>query len=617
LTKKLDESIKQTDESVAYVSSPKTGPVKSEKLIPRSLVATHSDVLHWPVSSVGAHKRKRSDTKFPVDSSNSIALPVIGRDALVTHIPFAATPFKDKSGLAEKLDLEILNEQPQQMLGAIENVIVEPADVELIDNSFPAKISILEKQDNTHRLNKKPFLHKIATSTLFSMLSSRLTLVTGVCAGLILLSTAVKWSLPEFVQESISLLPKELKHIFVSAPPIQLESYKDVQDAQEVQEVQTGISSNTKSQPAYNDISPLISADLAGFEQVDIQGKNQRTEEVSSSSTHSPLINLQTNGLKVKGDNNDISVENVQASILTNVSATEQKKRQEKRLVEQPKEISTTLSQVNKTNSLTITKSKPEMLKDSTVFLSEKLSIEKKAGGPIADHNGSDRTVENKLAIAKSEAELEKNARKELVDSTAHVSSELLEHKTVMIADTALSVVASSSRQKKTKNHTSEQVDNQKTKNVQNVSAENGSDISFNSNEEISAGTSTQDKMQEKKVALQVLVEKFLSAYQKGDVNNFSSLFSTKVKGNDFEGVEDLNSEYETLFNVTESRQLDIADLYWSQNGERVMGKGQFQLTILERGEIKSVSYKGGIELEVDVNRSNPLITQIYYSYSD
>ena len=126
-----------------------------------------------------------------------------------------------------------------------------------------------------------------------------------------------------------------------------------------------------------------------------------------------------------------------------------------------------------------------------------------------------------------------------------------------------------------------------------------------------------------KQVQLKNLIDRFVLAYQEGDIRDFISLFSPNVESDDSTGIVRLENEYKKLFNVTDIRRLEIDDFFWEQNESAkhvpgiMSGESDFQLTIVEKGGGQSVIYEGEISLEVDMNQPKPVITQIYYSYDE
>jgi len=125
---------------------------------------------------------------------------------------------------------------------------------------------------------------------------------------------------------------------------------------------------------------------------------------------------------------------------------------------------------------------------------------------------------------------------------------------------------------------------------------------------------------EDKHALLGNLIQKFTIAYRDGDISQFVSLFSPDVESNDSSGVDALKNEYQKLFNVTDVRKIEIDDFSWQMTRNalnNISGEGDFQLMIVEKGGSKPVSYIGGISLEVDMNQSEPVITQIRYSYNE
>ena len=133
----------------------------------------------------------------------------------------------------------------------------------------------------------------------------------------------------------------------------------------------------------------------------------------------------------------------------------------------------------------------------------------------------------------------------------------------------------------------------------------------------IELAVETDNSTDEDLMKLEVLLTNFAKAYQAGDLNEFVSLFSEDVESNDASSIEQLQAEYNKLFNVTDVRQIKIEDFAWEQDDDVFSGEGKFQLMIIEKGGNKPMRYSGGISLEVDMDQAEPVITDIFYSYND
>jgi len=119
------------------------------------------------------------------------------------------------------------------------------------------------------------------------------------------------------------------------------------------------------------------------------------------------------------------------------------------------------------------------------------------------------------------------------------------------------------------------------------------------------------------KVKLNRLVADFVIAYEFGDLEKIDNLFLDSVKSNKIEGKKALKKEYKKLFNITQSRNIRIYDVFWSKEGDAVLGKGAFKVTIIERGSAQKSEFSGNIDLKVTEKNQSLLISELFYNYGN
>jgi len=119
------------------------------------------------------------------------------------------------------------------------------------------------------------------------------------------------------------------------------------------------------------------------------------------------------------------------------------------------------------------------------------------------------------------------------------------------------------------------------------------------------------------KIRLNRLVANFEIAYQFGDLTKIDNLFLETIKSNKIAGKKAFKDEYKKLFNITQSRNIRIYDLLWTKEGDTVLGKGGFKVTIYERGSAQKSVFTGNIDLRVAEKNQSLLFSELFYNYGN
>jgi hypothetical protein len=114
---------------------------------------------------------------------------------------------------------------------------------------------------------------------------------------------------------------------------------------------------------------------------------------------------------------------------------------------------------------------------------------------------------------------------------------------------------------------------------------------------------------------LNALLDKLTAAYEKGNLQQLLSVLSKDIRSNDGSTRRDLKNGYRKLFNITDMRKMTISSVNWSKEDRLIHGKGEFRLSVREKGSDKVTAYGGTISLEVDDKGENAVITRLYYDY--
>lgn len=119
------------------------------------------------------------------------------------------------------------------------------------------------------------------------------------------------------------------------------------------------------------------------------------------------------------------------------------------------------------------------------------------------------------------------------------------------------------------------------------------------------------------KIKLNRLVADFEVAYEFGDLKKIDNLFLETIKSNKIEGKKALKDEYKKLFNITQSRNIRIYDLFWRKEGNAVLGKGAFKVAIFERGSAQKSTFTGNIDLKVIESNQSFMFSELFYNYGN
>ena len=116
---------------------------------------------------------------------------------------------------------------------------------------------------------------------------------------------------------------------------------------------------------------------------------------------------------------------------------------------------------------------------------------------------------------------------------------------------------------------------------------------------------------------LKTLLSTLARAYENGNLQKLVSTFATDIYSSDGAGREQMERDYRHLFNITDNRQLTIHDITWSQQDKQMLGNGDFQVRIREKGASKYTTYAGKISLAVVKESNNIVIRKLDYDYNN
>lgn len=87
-------------------------------------------------------------------------------------------------------------------------------------------------------------------------------------------------------------------------------------------------------------------------------------------------------------------------------------------------------------------------------------------------------------------------------------------------------------------------------------------------------------------------------AYASGNLERFMGLFAPHAF-DDERALARIADDYRRLFEQTDLRRLDLGELIWSRQGERIVGDGQFDARIVLRGHANARHLRGRIRIEL------------------
>lgn len=103
------------------------------------------------------------------------------------------------------------------------------------------------------------------------------------------------------------------------------------------------------------------------------------------------------------------------------------------------------------------------------------------------------------------------------------------------------------------------------------------------------------------KLELNMLLARFLAAYENGDLKRFTRVFSRDVSLNDGQGYRALRKEYKALFSNTEARRMVLNDISWTPlDDTHLMGSARTDIELWPANGTQSEHFAGKIFLLVE-----------------
>lgn len=113
---------------------------------------------------------------------------------------------------------------------------------------------------------------------------------------------------------------------------------------------------------------------------------------------------------------------------------------------------------------------------------------------------------------------------------------------------------------------------------------------------------------------LDSLVNKFVDAYERGNLSQFTQLFASDARANNRSSLAGIVEDYRTLFETTDTRLMVLNGLQWRHASQRATGDAQFKLTIKRKGSDEKDVFDGNITLEIEKQAGHARITGLFHS---
>ncbi|MHB8724064.1 MAG: DnaJ domain-containing protein [Casimicrobiaceae bacterium] len=109
---------------------------------------------------------------------------------------------------------------------------------------------------------------------------------------------------------------------------------------------------------------------------------------------------------------------------------------------------------------------------------------------------------------------------------------------------------------------------------------------------------------------VEALMARFVSTYESGNLDAFAALFDKDAHTNILRGRAAIRREYDELFRLTSSRQMDVTRIRWQLEGDHAEATGELQVHIHWR-DGREVDQRVGIRMAIVRSGSGLLITRL------
>ncbi len=113
---------------------------------------------------------------------------------------------------------------------------------------------------------------------------------------------------------------------------------------------------------------------------------------------------------------------------------------------------------------------------------------------------------------------------------------------------------------------------------------------------------------------LSTLMQRFVSSYDTGNLDQFMSLFTEDAHTNERRNRNEIRADYDDLFQTTDQRQLTLIDVNWEPGNHTVQGWGRFEVKVRKKGRLEVTTYVGGLKFQVEKPGPQLRITHLYHT---
>ena len=121
------------------------------------------------------------------------------------------------------------------------------------------------------------------------------------------------------------------------------------------------------------------------------------------------------------------------------------------------------------------------------------------------------------------------------------------------------------------------------------------------------------DKTAIEAMALDALVNSFIDAYERGDLEKLTALFSPTARTNDKNNLESIRQDYRDLFNSSSFRLLNIFNLRWEPSHNAIKGIGDYEIGIAMDKSGIARTLHGKIQFVIGKVNDQLRITRLYH----
>lgn len=114
---------------------------------------------------------------------------------------------------------------------------------------------------------------------------------------------------------------------------------------------------------------------------------------------------------------------------------------------------------------------------------------------------------------------------------------------------------------------------------------------------------------------LDKLVEQLAATYRAGDMEGFVDLFAENARTNDQPDRLGIAADYQALFQATERRSLQVADVQWQRLESGAIGEGRFVVRLKPKWKKREEVVSGKLTLEVKQQNQGLAITGLFHEY--